>query len=335
LADGIDPIEAKRADRAARALAESKAITFAEAAQAFFDQHEKKWRNTKHRAQFLSTLKAYAYPKIGRLAVADIDTGQVLKVIEPIWATKTETANRVRGRIEQVLDWCTVRGYRVGDNPARWRGHLLNVLPPRGAVQKVKHHAALPFSEIGEFMAALKKREGTTAAALRFTILTSARSGEVIGAKWDEIDLATKVWTIPESRMKGGKAHRAPLSEAALQLLKDLPREADNEFIFVGPRPKHGLSNAAMSAVLDRMGRGDITVHGFRSSFRDWAAECTSYPNHIVEMALAHSIGNKAEAAYRRGDLLTKRRQLSEAWAKYCETPKREAGVVIPIRGGA
>jgi integrase len=229
------------------------------------------------------------YPKIGKLAVADIDTGQVLKVIEPIWPTKTETANRVRGRIEQVLDWCTVRGYRSGDNPARWKGHLANVLPARGSIQRVEHHPALPYTEVGECISGLREREGSAALALEFTILTAARTGEVIGAQWDEIDLAAKVWTVPAGRIKGGKVHRVPLSDRALEILKAAPREDGNNFVFIGPHQGGGLSNMAMASVLGRMGRDDITVHGFRSTFRDWAAETTGYANFIVEMALAHS----------------------------------------------
>lgn len=342
LADGIDPLDQKRAAKAAALAASAKLISFEEAAKAYFDQHEKKWRNAKHRAQFLSTLDDYAFPKIGKLAVADIDTGAVLKVLEQkhkdyseqrLWEAIPETANRVRGRIEQVLDWAAVRGYRKGDNPARWKGHLANVLPPRGSIQVVEHHAALPYAEIGQFMADLRVREGTAAAALEFTILTAARTGETIGALWSEIDLTTKLWTVPANRIKGGKEHRVPLSDRSIALLRALPTEQGNPFIFIGPR-KAGLSNMAMSSVLGRMGREGITVHGFRSSFRDWAAECKSYPNFVVEMALAHVVGDKVEAAYRRGDLLDKRKRLMSEWARYCSTPSVKADkVVVPMRG--
>ena len=202
------------------------------------------------------------------MPVADIDTGLVLKCIEPIWQAKTETANRVRGRIESVLDWATVRGYRKGDNPARWRGHLAEVLPSREKIQKTVHHAALPFAELPLFVSELKEREGVAARALEFTILTAARTGETIGARWDEIDLEEKIWTVPAGRIKGGREHRVPLSAAALEILSELPREKGNPFVFIGPR-KGGLSNMAMAATLNRMGRDDITVHGFRSTFRD------------------------------------------------------------------
>jgi integrase len=343
LADGVDPLDQKKATKAAEALAAAKAITFTEAAKAYFDQNEKKWRNAKHRAAFLSTLAEYAYPKIGKLAAADVDTGAVLGVLEQkhedypdrtLWSAIPETANRVRGRIEQVLDWATVRGYRTGDNPARWRGHLSNVLPARGEIQKVEHHPALPYTEIGEFIAALHGREGTSAAALEFLILTAARTGEVIGARWDEIDRTGKVWTVPEGRIKGGKQHRVPLTDRALEILKSVPREDGNSFVFIGPRSGGGLSHMAMALVLTRMKRDNITVHGFRSTFRDWAAETTGYPNHVVEMALAHAIGNAVEASYRRGDLFDKRRKLMAEWARYVGSPPmKKSAKVVPLRG--
>ena len=331
LIDGIDPIDHRKAQKAKLAAAKAKLLIFREATQRYFDQHEGKWRNPKHRAQFLSTLKQYAFPMLGNMAVSAIDTPAVLRAIEPIWMEKTETASRVRGRIESVLDWCTVRGYRTGDNPARWKGHLSEVLPARGQVAKVNHHAAMPFAELPSFMAELRKREGVAARALEFAILTAARTGEVIGAKWDEIDLGEKTWIIPAGRMKGGKEHKVPLSERAIELLRGLPTEDGNGFVFLGPRGGSGLSNMAMTQVLKRMDRGDVTVHGFRSSFRDWASETTNFPNHVVEMALAHVVGDKVEAAYRRGDLLVKRRQLAEAWSKYCTSPP-PAGAVLPMR---
>jgi integrase len=332
LADGIDPLEARQAERAQRALAAAQTITFQDAAQQYFDQHERKWRNAKHRAQFLSTLRDYAFPKIGKLSVADIDTGLVLKVVEPIWQTKTETANRVRGRIESVLDWATVRGYRTGDNPARWKGHLDNVLPARGKIAPHKHHRALSFTDMPEFMTALGQREGFGARACELTCLTAARTGEITGARWPEFDLAAKLWTIPAGRMKGHREHRVPLSDRAVAILKALPREA--EFVFPGGRKGAPISNMAMAELLKRMGRLDITVHGFRSTFRDWAAEKSNFQNHVIEMALAHVIGDKVEAAYRRGDLFEKRRKLMEAWAVYCTTPQRDA-TVIPMKRGS
>jgi integrase len=332
LADGIDPLEARQAEHAKRALAAAQVITFQDAAQQYFDQHERKWRNAKHRAQFLATLRDYAFPKIGKLSVADIDTGLVLKCIEPHWQTKTETANRVRGRIESVLDWATVRGYRTGDNPARWKGHLAEVLPARGKIAPHQHHRALPFADMPEFMTELGQREGFGARALELTILTAARTGEVTNARWSEIDLKEKIWTVPAGRMKGHREHRVPLSDRAVAVLNALPREAD--FVFPGGRQGAPISNMAMAELLKRMERRDITVHGFRSAFRDWAAERTNYPNHVIEMALAHIIGDKVEAAYRRGDLFEKRRKLMEAWAVYCSAPQRTA-TVTPIRARA
>ena len=273
LHDGVDPIEHRKAQRAASAAAKAKELTFREAAQRYLDQHENKWKNRKHRQQWENTLKSYAYPILGNMSVADIDTPTVLRAVEPIWLEKTETASRLRGRIESVLDWCTVRGFRTGDNPARWKGHLAEVLPGRGQVAKVEHHAALPYRELPSLMQALRHREGTAARALEFTILTAARTGEVIGARWDEIDLDGMMWTVPAGRMKGGKEHRVPLSEHAIALLRELPTEEGNPHVFIGPSQGAGLSNMAMTSVLRRMGHGDITVHGMRSTFRDWAAE--------------------------------------------------------------
>jgi integrase len=333
LLDGIDPLDARKAEKAARALEAARAITFERATRDYFDQHEKSWKNGKHAAQFLTTLETYAFPVLGKLPVAAIDTSLILKVLEPIWPTITETASRVRGRIEAVLNWATVRGYRSGENPARWKGHLAEVLPARGKIAKIEHHAALAFDALPAFAAALRTREGIAARALEFTILTAARTGEVIGATWDEIDLETKTWTVPAGRMKAGKEHRVPLSDRAVELLKALPREDRNPFVFIGSRERSGLSNMAMTTVLRRMGADDITVHGFRSTFRDWAAERSSFPNHVVEMALAHGIENKVEEAYRRGDLFAKRRQLMAAWAKYTSsTPAKAGDNVVAMR---
>jgi integrase len=331
LADGIDPIDHRKAERAKLAAAKAKLLIFREAAERYFDQHEGKWRNAKHRAQFTSTLRQYAYPTLANMSVAEIGTPEVLRAIEPIWMAKTETASRVRGRIEAVLDWCTVRGYRTGDNPARWKGHLSEVLPARGQVAKPVHHAALAYAAVPVFMAELRKREGVAARALEFTVLTAARTAETIGAQWPEISFESKTWTVPAGRMKGGKEHKVPLSERAIALLRALPTEKGNKHLFIGSQAGSGLSNMSMTAVLRRMGHDDITVHGFRSSFRDWAGETTNFPNHVVEMALAHAVGDKVEAAYRRGDLLVKRRQLAEAWSKFCCSPP-PAGAVLPMR---
>ena len=332
LLDGIDPLEARAAAKNTAALAAARSLTFEAATNAYFEAHEKSWTNAKHRAQVLSSLSTYAFPKIGKLPVAAIDTTLVMKCIEPIWQDKTETASRVRGRIEAVLGWATVRGYRTGDNPARWKGHIAELLPSRDRIQKTVHHAALPFAALPGFMAALTVRAGPGAKALEFTILTAARTGEVIGARWSEIDLNEKVWTVPAGRIKGGREHRVPLSDRALTLLRALPTEKNNPFVFLGPRKGGGLSAMAMAQVLKRMGHGDVTIHGFRSTFRDWAAERTNYPNHVVEMALAHVVGSKVEAAYRRGDLLDKRRALMAAWAAFASRPSPTvAGEVVAL----
>lgn len=320
LADGVDPLSANRAERSARALEAARQITFRDASQRYFDQNRRKWTNAKHAAQFLSTLAAYAHPIIGNVPVGDITTNEVLRVIEPIWYEKTETASRVRSRIEGVLAWATVRGFRTGDNPARWSGHLREALPARNAVARVRHHPAMPYAEVPAFMKALRDREGIAARALELAILTASRTSEVTGARWSEFDLSNGVWCVPATRMKAGKEHRVPLSACAETTLRSLPRES--EFVFPGTRKGKGISNMSMAAVLKRMNvqPSRATVHGFRSSFRDWAAERTSYPNEVVEMALAHTVKNKVEAAYRRGDLLEKRQSLMVAWAEYTST---------------
>lgn len=332
LLDGIDPIEARQAARARARTEAAKGISFRQCAERYIAAHEAAWRNDKHRAQWRSTLETYCHPIFGDLPAAAIDTGLVLKALEPIWTSKPETASRVRGRVESVLDWATVRGHRAGENPARWRGHLDKLLPARSKVARIKHHAALPYGELPAFMEELRGRDGIAARALEFAILTAARTGEVIGARWSEVDLAAKVWTIPGERMKGGREHRIPLSQRALELLERLPREKDGEFVFMGGRKGKGLSNMALLETLRRMECGDLTAHGFRSTFRDWAAETTGYPSEVVEMALAHAIGSKVEAAYRRGDLFEKRRRLMQEWAGYCASPMRQSDVV-PMRG--
>jgi integrase len=347
LVDKVDPLEQRRKERAAQTAAALRMITFAEAAHAFHEQHEAGWKNRKHAAQVLQTLKTYAFPTLGQLPVDTIDTPLVLKVLRPIWTEKTETASRVRGRIESVLGWATVSGYRSGDNPARWKGHLEEALPKRGAVAKVKHHAALDYRDIPAFMAVLRTRDGMAAQALAFTVLTAARTGEVIGARWDEVDLDDGIWTIPAGRMKAGKEHRVPLSELALEILHAAYREESNPFVFIGGQGGAALSSKAMMAVLQRMGHvGEraVTTHGFRSSFRDWAAEQTGFPHEVVEQALAHSISNKVERAYRRGDLFAKRAKLMQVWARYCISPPtsrdgerngdvKNGGVVVPLQG--
>jgi integrase len=329
LLDGIDPIEAKRARRAATALAAAKSMTFEAAARGYFAAHGPKWRNDKTRHQFIHSLEQYILPVFGTLPVAAIDVGLVLKVIEPLWTTKTVTASRVRGRIEAVLDWATVRGCRAGDNPARWKGHLDQVLPARNKVAKIKNFAALPYAQIGEFMTTLRATTGSAARALEFAILTTARSGEAVGARWTEIDLAQASWTIPAGRMKAGKEHRVPLAPRAVALLRTLPKEKDNPFVFIGAVARRGIAGTALLLLLRRLGYG-VTVHGFRSAFMDWAHETTSFPKTVIDQVLAHAVTDGVEAAYRRGDLFNKRRRLMEAWAAYCD--RVPAGDVVPLR---
>ena len=325
LLEGIDPIDDRETRKATGRLAAGRSKSFKDCAEAYIKAHRASWRNSKHASQWESTLSTYAFPELGELPVAAVDTPAVLKVLEPIWSTKSETASRVRGRIESVLDWATVRGLREGLNPARWRGHLDHTLPRPSQVAKPEHHAALPFVEVPAFITELRKEEGVAAKALEFVILTAARTGEVIGATWDEIDLKAGVWTIPPGRMKGGRGHKVPLTERAVALLK-AGRVGGERHVFVGRESGSGLSNMALLKTLQRMGKGEFTVHGFRSSFRDWASETTTFSREVIEMSLAHAIGDKVEAAYRRGDLFEKRRKLLEAWAAYCASPRR--GVV-------
>ena len=300
----------------------------AECAERYIAAHRAGWRNAKHANQWTVTLKTYAYPVFGELPVQTVDLGLVLKAVEPIWTAKPETASRLRGRIESVLGWATTRGYRAGDNPARSKDHLENLLPARSKVAGVSHHAALPYAEIGAFIALLRRQEGIAARAFEFVILTVSRTSEVLGARWGEIDLAARLWTVPASRMKAGKEHRVPLGERALAIIGGLPKV--NDFVFPGARGG-GLGQMALLQVLRRMGRGDLTVHGFRSSFSDWCAERTAFPAEVREMALAHAVGDKVEAEYRRGDLFAKRRQLAEAWERFAEAPASD-GEVVSIR---
>lgn len=319
--EGIDPIEARRAARVRARLETAKAVTFTECAAAYIKAHRAAWRNDKHAAQWESTLATYAEPTFGSLPVQAIDTALVLKVVEPIWTTKPETAGRVRGRIEAVLDWATARGYRTGENPARWRGHLDKLLPARSKVRRVVHHAAMPYIELPAFLARLREQQGASARALELTILTAVRTAETIGATWDEMNLADKVWIVPAKRMKGGKEHRVPLCTRALAVLAEMSvsRDPGEQFVFPGGRRGKPLSNMGMAMTMRRMGRDDLTVHGFRSSFRDWAGNETHFAREIAEAALAHTIGNAVEAAYRRSDAIAKRRALMDAWANYCE----------------
>ena len=316
ITNGINPlIEKQRLENELRANL-AKSMTFKQCADAYIKAHQAGWKNKKHIQQWQNTLAQYAFPVFGELDVKSIDTGLITKCLEPIWLTKNETAGRVRGRIESVLDWATVQEYRKGDNPARWRGHLDKLLTKPSKIQKVEHHSALPFTDINAFINQLHSQEGIAAKCLELTILTAARTGESIGATWDEIDLNAKTWTIPAERMKMKKGHIVPLSPQALNILNEMAAIRTNDYVF--PSARKGLSNMAMLKLLKRMDKGDITVHGFRSTFRDWAAESTAYTSEVVEMALAHAIKNQTEAAYRRGDLLEKRKHLMEDWARHC-----------------
>lgn len=307
--------------------------TFGECADAYVEAMTPSWHNAKHAAQWKMTLTSYAKPMRGK-PVSEIATQDVLDVLQPLWKRTPETAERLRGRIENVLDAAKAKGLRSGENPARWRGHLDQLLPKRQRLSR-GHHTALGYDVVSEFMVQLQSRDAVAARALEFTILTAARSGEVLGARWSEIDLAKRLWTIPAARMKAGREHRVPLSSRVVEIVEALAaarpdkRTSGDDFVFPGPKPDAPLSSMAMAMLLRRM-KAEITVHGFRSTFRDWASEATGFPHEVCEMALAHTIGNKAEAAYRRGDLFEKRRKLMDAWTAYCSTPK--AGKVIPLR---
>lgn len=329
---GIDPIESRNAQRIQETLDQGKSKTFADCATAYIEAHRDGWRNAKHATQWTNTLETYANPTIGALPVQGIDTGLVLRVLEPIWKTKTETATRVRSRIELVLDWAKVRGFRDGDNPARWRGHLDKMFPKRSKVAPVEHHKALPYADIGVFMKELRSHDGIAPKALEFIILTASRVSESVNAKWDEIDLQRKLWTVPAARMKSHREHRVPLSDAAIRLLKGMKAEKQSDYVFPGWKVKAPLTGAACLKLLHDMGRKDLTTHGFRSTFRDWAAEQTSFPSRIAEAALAHVAGDKTEAAYQRGDLLEKRRLLMDAWGNYCARAK--SAKVVQLRKG-
>jgi integrase len=340
--DGVDPLAKREAD-AAEAAAEAqraaiKGITFRTVAERYLAAHADAWRNPKHRAQWRSTLDTYAHPHVGDLPVGDVATEHVLAALEPIWRTKPETATRMRGRIESVLDYATSRAWRQGENPARWRGHLASLLPARGKIAPVEHHAALPWAEVGAFLIALRKQPGFAARALEFAILTAARSGEVLGARWGEVDLLAKVWTVPGRRMKAGREHRVPLSAPALTLLGAMAElrttDSPDAPIFPGAVPGRQLSIMAMTMVSRRMKRGDLTVHGFRSCFRDWVGETTNTPREVAEAALAHVLGDKTEAAYARGDLFEKRRRVMDDWATFCARPySRPDSNVVALRG--
>lgn len=325
---GADPVLEKQIKIVEAAKEAASRMTFQECAEAYVAAHRSGWKNPKHAAQWSSTLATYVYPVFGPVPVADVDQRMVMRILDPIWATKTETASRVRGRIESILDWASVRGFRNGENPARWRGHLQKALPARSKINRVRHHAALPYDQIPEFFDRLTERMGAGADCLRFLILTASRYSEAAGATCGEVSLEKALWTVPAERMKAGRDHRVPLSEAALLLAKrrlDADSAMVAEALLFGSDFRQGaqLSDMTLSAVLKRMGHGDITVHGFRSTFRDWCAETTAYPGEVAEAALAHVVGDKVEAAYRRGDLFDKRRLLMDDWAVYCTSKCR------------
>jgi integrase len=343
-AEHADPIEVRIAQRNQARIDAAKAKTFRQCAEAYIAAHQSAWRNAKHRAQWSSTLATYVYPVFGSLPVQVIDVTLVLKVLEPIWTIKPETASRVRQRIESILDAAAARGYRQGENPARWRGHLDQVLAKKSKVARAvrqakgkgEHFAAMPYADLPDFILELRNHTEISAKALEFTILTVKRTEEVIGAQRREVSARDKLWTIPAGRMKGEREHRVPLSDAVLALL-DAVGAFDGDpdgFIFPGAKPGRGLSNMAMLNLLqERMDRPDVTVHGFRSTFRDWGAECTNFPNEVLEMHLAHVVNDKVEAAYRRGDLLEKRRELAEEWARYCGSAHHDKVVRLAASG--
>lgn len=324
MAAGIDPMAARDAERERQQEEQrqqaAKRMTFESVAAEYIEAHRRGWKNAKHAQQWENTLATYATPIIGQLSPAEITTGHVLEILQPIWAEKTETASRVRNRIELILDAAKAKGLRDGENPARWRGHLDKLLPKRSKVQAREHHAALPWSELPAFMVELAAHDDLTYQAMRLTILTACRTSEVLGATWAEIDLESRTWTIPAARMKASKDHRVPLSDAVLAVLASLPRIEGSPYLFPGARKGRPLSNMAMLMGLRRMGRGELTMHGFRSTFRDWAAESTHHPREVCEMALAHTVATGAEAAYWRGDVFEKRRALMADWAAYVTT---------------
>jgi integrase len=333
LTDGIDPLERKRKLQAARD------VTFKQCAEQYFAAHADKWSNAKHRQQFTSTMRDYVYPTIGAMIVSTIDEPIILRTLAPIWKTKTTTAKRVRNRIAAVLDYAAAAKFRSGTNPARWEGNLEFLLPAPDKLAAVKNHPALPYGEIADFVSQLRQVEGVPARALEVLILCALRTREVVGAFWDEIDLETRTWLIPGVRMKAKRDHGVPLSDRVVEILQALPREADNPHVFIGARAGSNIGVEGMYRLLKTL-RGDVVVHGFRSTFSTWAHESTSYAAHVIEQSLAHNVGSEVERAYRRSDLFAKRRRLMADWAKHCATPKAaapatETGTVVPMRGVA
>jgi integrase len=327
--DGVDPIAAREARRALEEAATKRLITFDQAAAAFIASKRAEWRSRRHAAEWPSSLHRHASPVIGKLPVDAIDTALVMKVLQPIWGRIPETASRLRGRIEAILDWATVSEYRSGENPARWAGHLEHLLSTPSA-RKKQALAAMPYDEVPAFMARLRAEPGTAARALELAILTAARSGEVRGATWAEIDLPNALWEIPGERMKNGKPHRVPLAARAVEILRNLPRQS--ELVFAPGRDGAVMSDTTLRRnVLCKLGRGAVTVHGFRATFRTWAAEQTNFAPEIAEQALAHTVGTAVERAYKRTDLFDRRRKLMEIWAEYCSRPARDGATVTKL----
>lgn len=336
LRNGIDPIEKRRAERTALVVDKARSTTFKAAADAYIKAQRVGWKNEKHASQWENTLETYVHPFIGKLPVADIDKALVLRCLTPIWSDKPETASRVRGRIESILGWATVQDLRTGENPAAWRGNLEHLLPARSDVRPVEHHPAMAFEKVPAFIRSLHGRSGISALALEFTILSASRTGEVIGMRWSEIDIDKDEWTIPASRMKAKKEHRVPLTPRMRAILLEMQRlrsdeDGDSGFVFPGTKAGKPLSNMSMTKLLRGI-EGDVTVHGFRSSFRDWAGELSGFPREVIEHALAHQLKDKAEAAYARGSLFTKRRKLMEAWSTYCAKVEQAGGNVASIQ---
>jgi integrase len=330
--DGIDPIAHRDAERATRIAAQAKTMSFEQAALAYISAHRSTWRNEEHAQQWPASLRRYAFPVLGKIDVAKIDTPLIVRSLEKIWQPKQVTASRLRGRIESILDWATVSGFRSGDNPARWSGHLEHLLAAPGK-RRIEHHAALPWREVPAFMQRLREIKTVAARALEFAILTAARAGEVRGAVWSEIGADLAVWSVPAARMKAGKEHRVPLSARCVEILREMAalRTDDTAIVFAGRDGQSKFGESIFRHLLNTLDRTDITVHGFRSSFRDWCGESTNYPREIAEAALAHISGDATERAYRRGDALDKRRQLMEAWARFCAEPAAVSGEVISI----
>jgi integrase len=336
LADKIDPLTSKRAAVQAARLAAARGLSFRAAAQGYYDQNQPRWRSRSHREAFLAVLELHVHPTLGSMDVAAVETGDVLRALEKLWAEKPITADRARSFVEAIIDWSIVRGHRpAGVNPARWSNHLDQILPRPRKVKPVAHYAALDFKHLPKFMTQLRQLDGVAARALEFVILTAVRSSEALDATWDEIDLDSAIWTIPPQRTKSNRQHRAPLSGRVLEILQQLPRESGNPLVFIGPGAGGGLSKTAMLDVLKRLGRaGEATPHGFRASFRTWAGEATSFAPDIAEAALSHICGNATTVAYARGDLFEKRARLMSAWSEYLQAPPVKTDAVVLLRAG-